>query len=157
MPPRIRLFLKRFDHFGDLIYFATFKSPPVAPLVAVDRAELAVLVGPLVPDGNAALLQPLHVRIAAQEPQELVEDGLEVQLFRGEKRERRVELEAKLPAEDRLCAGAGAVGLARAALEHFREQVEVLLFLAVHTAISPKSSRALWNRSSGFLASSRSS
>ena len=126
------------------------------PLVAVDRAELAVLVGPFVPDGNAALLQPLHVGVAAQEPKELVEDGLEVQLLRREQRKRGVELEAKLPAEDRPRAGAGAVGLARAALEHFGEQIEVLLFFAIHTAIRPKSSRAVWNRSSGFLASSRS-
>ena len=37
------------------------------------------------------------------------------------------------------------------------ELVEVLLLLAFHTAIAANSSSALWKRSSGFLASRRSS
>ena len=46
---------------------------PGPPLVAVDRPEVAVLVGPLVPDRDAAVLQPLDVGVAAQEPQQLGE------------------------------------------------------------------------------------
>ena len=54
---------------------------PAAPLVAVDGPEVAVLVGPLVPDADAAVLQPLHVGVAAQEPQQLGEDADRVCTF----------------------------------------------------------------------------
>ena len=100
----------------DLVDLAAVGRAPVAPLVAVHRAELAVLVGPFVPDGDAALLQPLHVGVAAQEPEQLVDDRLQVQLLGGEQREAVGEVEAQLAAEHRQRAGAGAVGLARAAL-----------------------------------------
>src|SRR5882672_10326149 len=130
----------------------------MAPLVAVYRAELAVLVGPLVPDRHAALLQPAHVGVAAQEPEQLVEDRLEVQLLGGEQREAFAEREAQLPAEERERAGAGAIGLARAALQHFAEQLEVLFLSAVcaHTDTASQTSTALWKRSPGALASRRS-
>jgi hypothetical protein len=48
------------------------RSGPGAPLPAVDRAELAALVGPLVPDRHAVLVQIAHVGVALQEPQQLV-------------------------------------------------------------------------------------
>src|SRR5882672_10905594 len=139
----------------------------MAPLVAVYRAELAVLVGPLVPDRHAALLQPAHVGVAAQEPEQLVEDRLEVQLLGGEQREAFAEREAQLPAEERERAGAGAIALARAALQHFAEQVEVLPLAArrsvrvtldggAHADTASQTSAALWKRSSGALASRRS-
>src|SRR5687767_4342966 len=101
------------------------------PLVAINRAELARLVGPFVPDGDAALLQPAHVRLAAQEPQKLVQDGLEVQLLRGEERKARFQAETQLSPEYGQRAGSGAIGLVRAALEHVGDEVEVLLLAAV--------------------------
>src|SRR6185503_1352023 len=122
---------------------------------AVHRAEVAVLVGPLVPDRHAALLQPLHVGVAAQEPEQLVDDRLEVQLLGGEEREAAAEPEAQLAAEHRERAGAGAVRLARAALEHLGDEVEVVPF--AHKVIVAQTSAALWKRSSAFFASSRSS
>src|SRR2546427_9825659 len=128
----------------------------MTPLVAVHRAELAVLVGPLVPDRHAALLQPAHVGVAAQEPQQLVDDRLQVQLLGGEQREAVLEREAHLAAEHRKRAGPGAVRLARAAAEQLFQQVEILLLAGIHVAMLAKSSRALWNRSSGFFASRRS-
>ena len=59
---------------------------PGAPLLAVDRAQFAVRVRPFVPDADAVLLQPAHVGVAAQEPQQLVDDGLQVQLLGGDQR-----------------------------------------------------------------------
>src|SRR5580765_49341 len=130
----------------------------MAPLIAVHRPELAVLVRPFVPDRHAALLQPAHVGVAAQEPEQLVEDRLDVQLLGGEQREAVAQVEAQLPAEHRQRAGAGAVGLARAALEHFAEEIEVLPLAAVHAGDTAlQTSAALWKRSSGALASRRSS
>ena len=60
---------------------------PVAPLRAVDAAQVAVLVRPLVPDRHAVFVEIFDVRVAAQKPEQLVNDGLGVQLFRGEQRE----------------------------------------------------------------------
>ncbi len=56
------------DQFGDLVDMAAACRLPVAPLLAVDRAEFARLVGPFVPDADLAVLQPLDVGVAAQEP-----------------------------------------------------------------------------------------
>src|SRR3989442_11067802 len=139
------------DHLRDLVDLAPVGRAPVAPLVAVDRAELAALVGPFVPDRDAALLEPFHVGVAAQEPEQLVDDGFEVQLFRRQEREARSEREAQLPAEQRERASAGAVGLARAMVEHLRQQIEVVAL--AHSVIEPTRSDALWKRSFGSLAS----
>ena len=73
------------------------------------------------------LLQPAHVGVALQEPQQLVDDGLEVDLLGGEKREAAGEVEAHLPAERRQRAGAGAVGFLVPALEHVAHEIQVLL------------------------------
>ena len=55
--------------------------PARAPLAAVDRPEVAVRVGPLVPDLDPALLQPAHIGLAAEEPQQLVDHRLEMELL----------------------------------------------------------------------------
>src|SRR5438105_3826802 len=123
--------------------------------IQVGVAERAALVGPFVPDADAALLEPSYVGVAAQEPQQLVEDRLEVQLLRREQREALVEREAQLPSEHRQRAGAGAIGLARAVLEHFLQQIEIVAL--AHSMIVAQRSEALWKRSSGCLASSLSS
>ncbi len=72
-----------------------------APLHAVDRTELARGIRPLVPDRDAVLLQPPDVRLAAQEPQQLVRDRLEVHALRRDEREALREVEADLAAERR--------------------------------------------------------
>src|ERR1041384_1706295 len=80
---------------------------PPPPLLAVDRTELAVLVGPLVPDRHAVLLQVAHVRVALQEPQQLVDDRLHVQLLGREQRKALREVETHLAAEHGARARAG--------------------------------------------------
>src|SRR5689334_7790425 len=143
------------DQALDLVDLAAVGRAPVAPLVAVDRAEVAAFVGPFVPDGDAVVLEPLYVGVAAQEPEEFVDDALQVQLLGGEQREALGEPEAQLPAEDRDGAGAGSVGLARAVGEDVVQQVQVLPF--AHNVIVAQSSAALWNLSSGSFASMRPS
>src|SRR3954451_11161242 len=153
----IGLLPQGFQYLGDLVYLPAFRRAPVAPLVAVDRPELSHRVGPLVPDRHASLLQPLHIGVAAQEPQQLVDDGFEMQLFRRQQREGGLEPEAQLPAEHRQRAGPGAVALARAVGKHFGEQVEILLLFRVHGEIRRATAPADWNRASRFLASRPSS
>ena len=45
------------------------------------RAEIAVLVGPLIPDRDAVFLEIGDVRVAGQKPQQLVDDRFQMQLF----------------------------------------------------------------------------
>ena len=94
--------------------------------MAVDRAEVAEVVGPLVPDRDAALLQPAHVGVAAQEPQQLADDRAQVQPLGRDDREALGQVEAHLVAEHAAGAGAGAVGLVGTGGHDVVEQVEVL-------------------------------
>ena len=99
---------------------------PASPLVAVDRTQFAVRVGPFVPDRDSGLLQRPHVRLAAQEPEELVDDGLRVHLLRRQQREAFGQREAHLVAEHGERAGAGAIVLAVAAVADMPHEIEVL-------------------------------
>ena len=73
------------------------------------------------------LAQVGDVGLAAQEPQQLVDDRAQVQLLGGDQRKALRQVEAHLPAEHAAGAGAGAVGFFAAVLEHVLQQVEVLL------------------------------
>ena len=77
------------------------RGRPASPLIAVDRPKLAVGVGPFVPDRDAGLLQRAHVGLAAQEPEELVDDRLRVHLLRRQQRKSLGQREAHLVAEHR--------------------------------------------------------
>ena len=113
------------DQIGDLVDVAAVGGFPVAPLLAVDRAEVAVGIGPFVPDADACVLQPADVGVAAQEPQQLDDDRAQVQLLGGQQRKAVGKIEAHLGAEQRQGAGAGAVGLRDAFVEHFLHQIEI--------------------------------
>ena len=101
--------LEGMDDVSDLVDVVTARGRPAAPLHAVDRSEVAIGTGPFVPDGAAALLQPFHIAVAAQEPQQLHDDGLQEYLFGGDQGEAFVEVEAHLVAKHTAGAGAGAV------------------------------------------------
>ena len=57
------------QHFRDLVDDPPVGSHPVPPLRAVHRAEVAVRVGPFVPD---AYVVQVAVMLASQEPQQFV-------------------------------------------------------------------------------------
>src|SRR5690606_9061793 len=100
---------------------------PRAPLHAVYRAQVAVGVGPFVPDRDAALLQPADVGIAPQKPEQFYENALGMQFFGGDQRKALVQIETHLVAEHRTRSGAGAVGLAGAMFVYMAHEVFVLL------------------------------
>ena len=62
------------DDLVDLIDRTAIRGPPVAPLRAVDTSEISVGVGPFVPDLHAMIAQIAHIRIAAQKPEQFVND-----------------------------------------------------------------------------------
>ena len=80
----IGIFFDVFDDARDLIDGGAIRSAPVAPLGAIDAAEVAFLIGPLVPDGDIIFPQVADVCFAFQEPEQLVNDGAEVEFFCGE-------------------------------------------------------------------------
>jgi hypothetical protein len=76
-------------------------AAPANPLRAVNRTEFSrFLVGPLVPDRDSFFIQRTHVRVALQEPEQLVDDRFEMKLLRGEERESLAQVEPRLRAEN---------------------------------------------------------
>ena len=118
----------------DLVDVAAVGCGPAAPLDAVDGAEVAVLVGPLVPDRHAVVVQVLDVGAALKEPEQFVNDRAKVKLLRRDKRKAFRQIEAHLVAEDGSRAGACAVGLVRAVFVYVAHQGLVLI--ARHGAVS---------------------
>src|SRR5690606_18505595 len=108
-PARIGIRADLLDHLADLVDLPAARGGPGTPLHAIDGSELPVLIRPFVPDGDAVLAKPLHVALAAQEPEQLDRDGLEVHPLGGDEREALSEVEADLATEDAAGAGAGAI------------------------------------------------
>ena len=79
--------------------------------MAIDRAQVAVFIGPLVPDGDTVILQVLDVGVSGEEPQEFMDDGLEVHLLGGEEGKTIGQVEPHLVAEHALRSGSGTVFL----------------------------------------------
>ena len=111
------------DRDFDLVDHAAVHRFPRTPLLAVHRAEFAVLIGPLIPDGDAVVFQVFDVGAALQEPQQLMDDGFQVALLGGDQRETFGEVEAHLVAEHAGGAGAGAVGFMGAVVQHVLHQI----------------------------------
>jgi hypothetical protein len=123
---RIRVAADRLDHIGDLVDGAAVPGRPGAPLPAIDRAEIAAFIGPIVPDRDTAIPEVFDVGVAGEEPQQLMDDRLEMQLLGGDQRKASGEIEPHLMAEYRQGAGAGAVMLFDAIGENTFHQVEIL-------------------------------
>jgi len=99
---------------------------PGAPLLAIDRAEIAILVGPFVPDRNAMIPKVFDVGVAGQEPQKLMDDRLQMQLLGGGDGKAARQVEAHLVAEHPTRTGAGAVATIGAIVQHMLQKVEIL-------------------------------
>ena len=123
---RVGRFLDLADHLRNLVDVAAVVVGPGAPLIAVDMPEVAILVGPFVPDAHPVVLQILHVSVAAQKPQEFVDDAFQMQFLRGEQGEAVGEVEAHLMSEDAARARPRAVAFQRALFEYAAQQVLIL-------------------------------
>src|SRR5215813_8827275 len=92
----------------------------------IHRAEVATLVGPLIPDRDAMIVEIFDIGIAGEEPEQLVDDRLGVQLLGGDEREAVSEVEPHLVAEYGERAGTGPVALLDAVRKNAFHQVVVL-------------------------------
>ena len=84
-------------------------------------------ISPFIPNAHTPLLQPMCIGVAAQKPQQLVDDALQVDLLRREKRETVLKIEAHLVSEDADGAGAGAIALLNTLVQYALQQVKILL------------------------------
>lgn len=98
-----------------------------APLVAVDGAKIAVLVGPFIPDADTVVLEIFDVRVAIKKPKQLMNDRLEVQLLRRDQWKPFAQVIAALHPKVRDRARAGPIIARNPLFHHGFECVEVFL------------------------------
>src|SRR6185295_20308882 len=96
---------------------------PIAPLGAVNAAEVALLVGPFIPDAHAVVVQIFDIGITAKEPQKLINDRLEMKFFRSEQWESFRQGKTGLRAENAICAGSSAIGFKFSLIENKAQQI----------------------------------
>ena len=95
----VRVMLDGLDRLLYLVDEAPVVVRPRTPLVAIDMPQLPVRVSPFVPDADAMLLEEVYVGVAAQEPQQFVDDGFQMELLGRQAGETVVEGESHLMAE----------------------------------------------------------
>src|SRR5262249_14455105 len=98
-------------------------------------AKFAVRIGPVVPDRDTVGLEVAGVGLAAEKPDQLVDDRLEMHPLGRYQRETPRQIEAHLVAEDAERAGAGAVALANPLGAHTTHELEILLHGTLNSAI----------------------
>ena len=104
----------------------TVAGAPVAPLRAIDAAQVAPRIGPFIPDRDPVFVQVPDVGVPAQEPQQLVDDRFDVELLGGQQRESFRQRKPCLRAKHRVGAGAGAVRFEFSFLQHQAKQFVIL-------------------------------
>ena len=100
---------------------------PATPLLAVDRAEITIFIGPFIPDRDVIFLQIPNIRIAADEPQKLVNDGPRMKLLCRQQRKPRPKVKAHLMPEHGPCASAGAIAAVNTFFEYAGQEIKILL------------------------------
>src|SRR5690348_9743880 len=120
------IFPDQFYEIGDLVDVASVRRFPVAPLLAVDGTEVAILVCPFVPDADVSVLEPANVGVPPEEPEELNDDGPQVQLLRRQQRKAVREIEPHLRSEPRQGTRTGAVLLLDSFIEDPLHEIEIL-------------------------------
>src|SRR5262249_40034940 len=93
---RIRIAPDRFDDARHLVDGPTVRPRPRTPLPAVHRPEVAMFIGPFVPDRHPMIVEILDIGIAGEEPEQLVDDRLEVELLGRRQRKAQAEVESHL-------------------------------------------------------------
>ena len=103
-------------------------SGPMPPLLSVNRSQIVCVsfIGPFVPNSHVVRLEIASVTVPAEEPKQLVNDGAEMNFLGRDKREAVGQAIARLRTEDRIRAGASAVGLELAIGQDQAEQLVIL-------------------------------
>jgi hypothetical protein len=124
-----------FEGINDLLYLVNVSAiwgGPAAPLHAVNGAKVAVFAGPFIPNRYVAFFEPVVVARPRQEPQQLLNDGAQVNLLGGDQRKPIVQIEAHLMAKHALGARAGAVGFSNTVIGHVLHEIFILAANGAH-------------------------
>ncbi len=105
----------------------TIRCRPRPPLVAVDRAEVAVVVGPFIPDRDAVFFQISDIGRALQKPDQLMNNRLQMQLLGGHHREAFLQIETHLVTKYRSRTGTGTISFIGAMCENMAHEVKILM------------------------------
>ncbi len=124
-PPRLGIGANLVFDPGDLVDRAAVGARPRSPLVTVNRTEITVFVGPLVPDRDAVVLQPADVGVASQKPQQFVDDRPDVDSLGRQQREALGEIKSHLATEQPAGPHAGAVVAIESVMQHFVEKLQI--------------------------------
>ena len=121
------------DQVGDLVDVPAVGGLPRTPLLAVDRPQFPIGVGPFVPDRDSVFLQVGDIRRTPQEPDQLVNDRIERQPLGRDERESQAQIKPNLSTEnaegvDLLARRAqhGAGRLSHAVGAYIAQQVKIL-------------------------------
>src|SRR5690349_5166270 len=125
--PRVWIGLDLANQARDLIDVSPVRSRPGTPLISVHRTELALGVRPLVPDRDVMLVQEAHVGFSPKEPEQLDDDGPQMQLLRGQARKACGQVKPQLMAEEARRARAGPIRLRSPLGHHFPKKIEIRL------------------------------
>jgi hypothetical protein len=113
------------DQPADLVHRSAIGLGPRAPLLAINRTQLAAPVRPFIPDRHAIGLEIGNIGVARQKPQQFVDDGFQVQFLGGDKRKPLGQIKPHLMPEHRQSAGTGAVGLAGALVQNAAQKIMI--------------------------------
>ncbi len=122
----IGVLFQKLDGLRDLVNHAPVLGFPAAPLLSVHGTEIALRIRPFVPNADAVRLQIVDIGVALEEPEQFMDDGLDVDLFRRDERKTLRKVETHLVTEDALGPGASAVGFGGAVLLDGAKKIEVL-------------------------------
>ena len=123
---RVRVGLDVVYQLAYLVHLAAVLRAPAAPLMAIDGTQLAVGASPFVPDSHFVVMQILHIGVAAQKPQQLIDDRAQMQFLGGQQWEAVVQVEPHLVAESAHSARTRAVALGHTIGQHMLQKVEIL-------------------------------
>ena len=97
------------DEFGNLVDGGTVFFRPRAPLLPVNRAEVAIFVRPFIPDADFVFLEVGNVGVSFEKPEKFVNNRTQMEFFGGETGESLAEVIAGLAAENAEGSGPRAV------------------------------------------------
>ena len=153
VPPGLRVAAQGFDHTSELIHVSSVRGRPGTPLITVDGSEVAVSVGPFIPDGDAVLMQPGDVGVASQEPQQLAKNRPGVHTFGGQQRKSFGQVESHLVAEDAAGTGAGAIAAVGSVGHDTAQQIQVNLhYCSFSQATKARTALPRWLMASFWVA-----
>src|SRR4051794_35469325 len=109
-----------------LINRASINGSPITPLRPIDSPKIASFIRPFIPDRNAVIVEVFYIRLPTQKPEQLVNDGFDVQLFGRQQRKPIVERKSGLSAKNRIGSCAGPVRARLSFIEHEPQKVLVL-------------------------------